>query len=188
MDPNTVVSIIVPLEQDGQALEDLVTEIDQTIGAAYRFFEIILVDDGSTDGTSAAVQPLLEKIQRIRYLRLSRPFGRDVALSAGIAGALVFGLGVAAWQYREKSGALDRAHQVARVPAAGRRGVHDEAAFVERVEVLVGRRRRAAHEPVVAAAQRQEAQKHEQIREGGAPHARIVTAAPARASDKAVSV
>ncbi len=88
MDPNTVVSIVVPLEQDGLALEELVTEIDQTLGAAYRFFEIVLVDDGSTDGTSAAVQPLLKKIQRIRYLRLSRPFGRDVALSAGIESAI----------------------------------------------------------------------------------------------------
>ena len=57
MDPNTVVSIVVPLEQDGLALEELVTEIDQSLGAAYRFFEIVLVDDGSTDGTSAAVQP-----------------------------------------------------------------------------------------------------------------------------------
>ena len=88
MDSNTVVSIVIALEQDANLLENLVREIDQTVGAAFRFFEIVLVDDGSTDGTSVAIQPLLKEIQRIRYLRLSRSFGRDVALSAGIESAI----------------------------------------------------------------------------------------------------
>ena len=88
MDPNTVVSIVVPLQQDAHLLEDVVIELDRVIGAAYRFFEIVLVDDGSTDGTTAAVQPLLKKIQRIRYMRLSRGFGRDIAMSAGIESAI----------------------------------------------------------------------------------------------------
>jgi len=88
MDPNTVISIVIPLDQDYESLEAVVTEVDRTIGAAYRFYEIVLVDDGSTDGTSASVQSLLKQVQRIRYLRLSRPFGRDVALSAGIESAI----------------------------------------------------------------------------------------------------
>jgi glycosyltransferase involved in cell wall biosynthesis len=88
MDPNTVISIVVPLNQDSHLLEEIVPEIDRVIGAAYRFFEIVLVDDGSTDETASAIQPLLKKIQRIRYLRLSRKFGRDVALSAGIESAI----------------------------------------------------------------------------------------------------
>lgn len=88
MDPNTVISIVVPLDQDCQLLEEIIPEVDRVIGSAYRFFEIVLVDDGSTDGTTAAIQPLLKKIQRIRYLRLSRKFGRDVALSAGIESAI----------------------------------------------------------------------------------------------------
>lgn len=88
MDHNTVVSIVVPLQQDAQLLESMVIELDRVIGSAYRLFEIVLVDDGSTDETTAVVQPLLKKVQRIRYMRLSRPFGRDVALSAGIESAI----------------------------------------------------------------------------------------------------
>jgi glycosyltransferase involved in cell wall biosynthesis len=88
MNPNTVVSIVVPLQQDACLLESLVTEIDQVIGTEYRFFEIVLVDDGSTDGTATTILPLLKKIQRIRYMRLSRQFGRDVAMSAGIESAI----------------------------------------------------------------------------------------------------
>lgn len=88
MDTNTVISIVVPLEQDAPLVEEIVTEIDRTIGAAFRFFEIVLIDDGSTDGTPVIVQPLLQKIRRIRYLRLSRSFGREIAMSAGIESAI----------------------------------------------------------------------------------------------------
>jgi polyisoprenyl-phosphate glycosyltransferase len=88
MDPNTVISIVVPLEQDAHLVEEIVTSLDQTLGGAFRFFEIVLVDDGSTDGTEALVRPLLERIRRIRYLKLSRPFGRDIAMSAGIESAI----------------------------------------------------------------------------------------------------
>jgi glycosyltransferase involved in cell wall biosynthesis len=88
MDSTTVISIVVPLDHDGAILEDFVTELDREISKSHRFWEIILVDDGSSDGTPATVQPLLKRIGRVRYLRLSRPFGREVALSAGIESAI----------------------------------------------------------------------------------------------------
>lgn len=88
MDLNTVVSIVIPLKQDADIVEEVVVEIDRVVGAAYRFFEIVLIDDGSTDATATEVQSLLRNIQRIRYLRLSRPFGRDAAMSAGIESAI----------------------------------------------------------------------------------------------------
>lgn len=88
MDPNTVVSIVVPLEQDAHLVEELVNELDQVIGAYYRFFEILLVDDGSSDGTTEKVLALLKRVKRVRYMRLSRHFGRDIAMSAGIESAI----------------------------------------------------------------------------------------------------
>jgi glycosyltransferase involved in cell wall biosynthesis len=88
MDSNTVITVVVPLHQDAKLLDDVIAELGRTLSSSYRFFEIVLVDDGSTDGTQAAVQAILVKIQRIRYLRLSRSFGRDVALSAGIESAI----------------------------------------------------------------------------------------------------
>lgn len=88
MDHNTVVSIIVPLDQDAGIVQPIVTEIDRVMTANYRFFEIVLVDDGSTDGTFKVVQQVLNQVKRIRYQKLSRPFGRDIALSAGIESAI----------------------------------------------------------------------------------------------------
>lgn len=88
MDPNTVISVVVPLDQDSSLLEEVVAGIDRVFGKSYRFFEIVLVDDGSSDSTAVLAHRLLKKIQRIRYLRLSRRFGRDIALSAGIESAI----------------------------------------------------------------------------------------------------
>ncbi len=88
MDPNTVISIVVPLQQDCQLLEKIVTGIDRVVGSSYRFFEIVLVDNGSSDETSQTVQALLKTVRRVRYLRLSRSFGWDIAQSAGIESAI----------------------------------------------------------------------------------------------------
>lgn len=88
MDSTTVISIVVPLDRDGAILDDFVTELDRELSTSHRFWEVLLVDDGSSDGTPSVVQPLLKRIGRVRYLRLSRPFGREVALSAGIESAI----------------------------------------------------------------------------------------------------
>jgi dolichol-phosphate mannosyltransferase len=59
----------------GQALQPLVRE--------YRI-EILYVDDGSTDGTLAVLRELAATDPRVRYLSLSRNFGHQAALTAGL--------------------------------------------------------------------------------------------------------
>jgi len=88
MDPHTVISVVVPLENDGNILETFLHDLAGVMSGNYRFFEIVLVDDGSTDETQQTIDRLLKEVSRVRYLRLSRPFGRDVALSAGIESAI----------------------------------------------------------------------------------------------------
>src|SRR5262249_9030186 len=46
--------------------------------------EIVYVDDGSTDGTASCLRELAQRDARIRYLSLSRNFGHQAALSAGL--------------------------------------------------------------------------------------------------------
>jgi polyisoprenyl-phosphate glycosyltransferase len=88
MNMHTVISVVAPLENDREILRDFLGDLTETMKTAFRFYEIILVDDGSLDSTRADVEALLKTFQQIRYMRLSRSFGRDAALSAGIESAI----------------------------------------------------------------------------------------------------
>ena len=88
IDPHTVVSVVVPLENNAAILEPFLRDLNRVMEESFRFFEIILADDGSSDDTRQLVERLLKEIQRVRYLRLSRRFGREIAMSAGIESAI----------------------------------------------------------------------------------------------------
>jgi len=78
------VSVVAPLRNDA----DIVAEfVEQTVGvleAHYRNYELVLVDDGSQDDTGRIVPQLLERFACIRYIRLSRRFGQEIAIAAGL--------------------------------------------------------------------------------------------------------
>ena len=88
MNLHTVISVVVPLENDGAIVRDFLKDLTGVMKSAFRFYEIILVDDGSWDETQREVKSLLKETQQVRYMRLSRSFGRDAALSAGIESAI----------------------------------------------------------------------------------------------------
>lgn len=78
------VSVVVPLANDGDVLEPFVEELLATLRAGWMNYEVLLVDDGSHDETRAAAVRLLARHECLRYLRLSRRFGPEVALLAGM--------------------------------------------------------------------------------------------------------
>ena len=88
MNMHTVISVVVPLENDGVIVRGFLEELTEVMRSAFRFYEIILVDDGSVDDTQKVVKSMLKEIQQVRFMRLSRSFGRDAALSAGIESAI----------------------------------------------------------------------------------------------------
>ena len=88
MNMHTVISVVVPLEDDQAVVRGFLRDLTRTMKDSFRFYEIILVDDGSMDGTRREVDSALKELQQIRYMRLSRSFGRDAALSAGIESAI----------------------------------------------------------------------------------------------------
>ncbi|MCX8500116.1 MAG: glycosyltransferase family 2 protein [Alphaproteobacteria bacterium] len=80
-------SVIVPmLNEEGNA-ETLCTEIQSSLATAGLEFEIICVDDGSTDGTGARLQSLVPRIPQLRILRHACRSGQSTALLSGILAA-----------------------------------------------------------------------------------------------------
>jgi polyisoprenyl-phosphate glycosyltransferase len=82
------VSVVCPLFQDGQILTDFVGETMEVLRSAFSNYEVILIDDGSDDQTHVIVGELLKKHVCLRVIRLSRSYGRDVAITAGLESAI----------------------------------------------------------------------------------------------------
>jgi glycosyltransferase involved in cell wall biosynthesis len=77
------VSVVVPLYNEADNLDDLYRQLTQSLEAMGRPYEILLVDDGSTDGSVARLAALGTRDPRVRVLRLRRNFGQTAAFSAG---------------------------------------------------------------------------------------------------------
>jgi dolichol-phosphate mannosyltransferase len=78
------VSVIAPLHNDADIVEAFVSELSEALRATYVNYEIVLVDDGSNDETASRVGRLLDSHERVRSIRLSRCFGQEIAISAGL--------------------------------------------------------------------------------------------------------
>ncbi len=77
------ISVVIPVFNEADNLADLHRELTTSLGSLGRPYEIIVVDDGSTDGTPARLRALAEADPRLRPLRLRRNFGQTAAFSAG---------------------------------------------------------------------------------------------------------
>ncbi len=84
IDPDCVISVIAPLHNDSDIIDSFVGELADSLKNHFAVYEMVLVDDGSTDETVAKVNALLLRYQRIRLIRLSRGFGQEIAISAGL--------------------------------------------------------------------------------------------------------
>ena len=77
------VSVVVPLFNEHDNLGDLHRELTDALCTTGRPYELVLVDDGSTDGTREALLRLEERDPVVRVVLLRRNFGQTAAFSAG---------------------------------------------------------------------------------------------------------
>jgi glycosyltransferase involved in cell wall biosynthesis len=78
------ISLIIPAHNEADGLLDTVAAARERLAEAARSWEIILVDDGSTDDTWALIRSLAQADPAVRGIRLSRNFGKEAAISAGL--------------------------------------------------------------------------------------------------------
>lgn len=78
-----LVSIVVPLHNEEENVEELYKVIRSVIDAEKDDYEILFIDDGSTDRTLALLEPLAQKDKSINLLKFRRNFGKAAAWAAG---------------------------------------------------------------------------------------------------------
>lgn len=78
-------SIILPVFNENQTLNDLFSSIIEVLSKLAYSFEIIFVDDGSTDGSYITLKKIAAENKNVRLIRFMRNFGQTAAMSAGIS-------------------------------------------------------------------------------------------------------
>ena len=82
-----MLSVIIPILDEAASLPQLLRELDGAAVAHGCELQVILVDDGSTDGSWAAICELSANDPRVLGIRFRRNFGKAAALSAGFQAA-----------------------------------------------------------------------------------------------------
>jgi dolichol-phosphate mannosyltransferase len=80
-------SVVIPAYNEAPNVEPCYRELVEVLAAGGRAFEVVFVDDGSTDDTAAAVRRLARADPRVRLLRFRRNAGQTAALDAGFRAA-----------------------------------------------------------------------------------------------------
>jgi glycosyltransferase involved in cell wall biosynthesis len=82
-----VISVVVPVHNEERSVALLLDELDSALQPLGKPWEAVFVDDGSTDGSYAALTRLHAGRDNVTVVRLRRNFGKAAALAAGFAHA-----------------------------------------------------------------------------------------------------
>jgi polyisoprenyl-phosphate glycosyltransferase len=86
------ISIVVPLYNEEDNIDELYRRLTETLGKLEIHFELVFVNDGSRDATSTILERLQQKDNQVVAIHLSRNFGHQPAVTAGLEHAVGKGI------------------------------------------------------------------------------------------------
>jgi polyisoprenyl-phosphate glycosyltransferase len=78
------ISVIAPIFNEKESLPELFRRVGEVLDGLNESWELILVDDGSTDGSTEWIRELAQKDARVRPVIFARNFGHQIAVTAGL--------------------------------------------------------------------------------------------------------
>jgi len=76
-------SIVIPVYNEEESVSQLYDKLNETLPGLKLSYEVILIDDGSTDGSYGELQKIHKKNNSYKIIRFRRNFGQTSAMSAG---------------------------------------------------------------------------------------------------------
>ncbi len=80
----TFLTIIIPVYNEDEVLKNFHSRLISVLASIHKPIEILYVNDGSRDASDEIIRQLKKNDSRISYLSLSRNFGKEIALTAGL--------------------------------------------------------------------------------------------------------
>src|SRR5262245_28734669 len=80
---NPELSVVVPIRNESPNIDELYRELTETLGRWGRSYEVIVIDDGSTDDSFERLARHQQHDARWRIIRFRRNFGQTAAFAAG---------------------------------------------------------------------------------------------------------
>ena len=81
---NQLISIIIPVYNEEDGLLSFHEQLNNVISSIEKYkWEILYINDGSSDNTLSIIDQLYKNDQRVSYINLSRNFGKESAMLAG---------------------------------------------------------------------------------------------------------
>ena len=80
---NTLVSVVIPLLNEEESLRELHEQLKNTLSRIGGNYELIFVDDGSTDNSFKVIRDLRQRNNRVKAVRFRRNYGKSAALAVG---------------------------------------------------------------------------------------------------------
>jgi len=84
LDSHPVISLICPCYNEEEVVEKFILEATNTLKSIDKSYEIVFVNDGSKDNTLDKLKAIKSQYQSIRIINLSRNFGKEAAITAGL--------------------------------------------------------------------------------------------------------
>lgn len=84
---SVALSVVVPCRDEAGSLTALLARVRTAVGGLVSSFEVVVVDDGSRDETAELLLELSQEYPELRWIRLSRNFGKEAAILAGLESA-----------------------------------------------------------------------------------------------------
>lgn len=85
--PTQGVSVVIAVYNEIENIEQLINEVNQALANAVKDYEIIVVDDGSTDGSRQYLTELVNKHPQLRLVKHAKNYGQSVAVVSGVRAA-----------------------------------------------------------------------------------------------------
>lgn len=81
--PTVAVSVVIPIFNETESIPQLCEKLTAVLATLNQTYEIIFVDDGSTDGSYGILSGVADADERVKIIRFRRNFGQTAAIAAG---------------------------------------------------------------------------------------------------------